>query len=236
TFGITYEVNPVTKYVEIVEIKNWLNDPTFTDLNYRANSAYKLEPNLADGFRFWMRKDDTDQLFEHSPAWMDRRVGNGQQTVETQASPLMMISEESPYGGGWTVPHVAQGGTGPDFDLGLENRTGLRFMLFDDMKSDGMGNDYPQGHYARPGMSFRWDGSTGIIQRCYTEWMEWKSYTEYMERTVELTLVELLQLSTRRKVMIDNLKWVVDEFSASVSAKGKANRIKTNLKLYSVKL
>src|SRR5690606_4769807 len=109
-------------------------------------------------------------------------------------------------------------------------------MLFDGIKSDGLGNAYPQGHYLRPGMSLRWEGEDGIIQRCYSEWMDWRSYTDYMERTVELSLVELLQLDTQRKVMIDNMKWVVDEFDASVTAKGKANRIKTNLKLYSVKL
>src|SRR5690606_38690518 len=44
-FGITYKVNPVTKYVEIIRIKDWLNDQTYTDLNNRANSAYKMDPN-----------------------------------------------------------------------------------------------------------------------------------------------------------------------------------------------
>jgi hypothetical protein len=66
--------------------------------------------------------------------------------------------------------------------------------------------------------------------------MNWKSYTEYMERTVDLTLVQLLQLDTERKVMIDELKWVVDEYEASISGKASGGRIKTNLKLYSVKL
>ena len=109
-------------------------------------------------------------------------------------------------------------------------------MLFDGMKTDSLGHSYPQGHYLRPGMSLRWDGADGIMERCYAEWMDWKSYTEYLERTVDLTLVELLQLDTERKVMIDNLKWVVDEYEASIQAGGNADRIKTNLKLYSIKL
>lgn len=235
-FGITYKVNPVTKKVEIVKIKDWLNNQGYTDLNNRANRSYKLEPNENDGFRFWMRRDDTDKLFETVPSWMDLRFGNGSEVIETQASPLSMITEDSPFGGSWTIPQVDQEGSGPAFDLGLETRGGLRFMLFDGMNTDSLGNSYPQGHFMRSGMSLRWGGSDGVIERCYEEWMDWKSYTEYMERTVELTLVELLQLDTERKVMIDNLKWVVEEYDASIQASGKVNRIKTALKLYSIKL
>jgi hypothetical protein len=56
-----------------------------------------------------------------------------------------------------------------------------------------------------------------------------------MERTVELTLIELLALDTERKIMIDELKWVVDEYDASISRRDSADRIKTSLKLYSVR-
>lgn len=235
-FGITYKVNPLTRKVEIVTIKEWLNNQSYTDLNNRANRSYKLEPNENDGFRFSMRADSSDKLFQDAPDWMDLVIGNGSEILETQASPLAMITEDSPFGGSWTIPQVDQEGSGPAFDLGLETRGGLRFMLFDGMNTDSLGNSYPQGHYLRTGFSLRWDGVDGIVERCYTEWMDWKSYTEYMERTVELTLVELLQLDTERKVMIDNLKWVVDEYDASIQASGKVNRIKTALKLYSIKL
>jgi hypothetical protein len=235
-FGITFKVNPVTRYVEIVRIPEWLSQADYTDLNNRATRNYKLEPNENDGFRFWMREDGADELIAKNPSWMDLKVGNGSEVVETNASPLAMISETNPEGGEWTIPHVDQAGSGTDFELDLDSRGGLRFMLFDGMQEDSLGNSYPKGHYLRPGFSLRWGGSDGIVARCYTEWMDWKSYTEYMERTVDLTLVELLQLDTEGKVMIDNLKWIVDEYDASISAKGKSDRIKTNLKLYSSKL
>ncbi len=236
SFGITYKVNPLTKFVEVVKIKDWLNEQGYTDLSNRANRDYKLEPNDNNGFRFRMVADSMDKLFEKSPSYLDERIGNGGETVETQGTPLAMITEPNPFGGNWTIPHVDQEGSGPAFDLELASRGGLRFMLFDGMKTDSNGKSYPQGHYLRPDFSLRWGGEFGIVARCYTEWMDWKSYTEYMERTVELTLVELLQLDTQRKVMIDNLKWVVDEYDASITASGKANRIKTVLKLYSIKL
>lgn len=235
-FGITYVIDPVTRLVEIRRLSDWLADPGYLDLNYRANRSYKLEPNENDGFRFWMRSDGSDKLLEATPSWMESKIGNGSETIEVNASPLTMITEENPQGAQWTIPQVQQQGSGPDFDLELESRGGIRFMLFEGMVADSLSNPYPQGHYHLSGFSLRWQFSDGIIQRSYSEWTAWKAYTEYMERTVELTLVELMQLDTSRKVMIDNLKWVVDEYEASITAKGNPDRIKTALKLYSVKL
>jgi hypothetical protein len=234
-FGITYKVSPVTKQVEIVEIKDWITNPAYTDLNNRAGTGYKLEPNENDGFRFWMREDSEDELTKDAPSWMDVRIGNGSEVVEMNCSPLNMITETSPVGGNWTVPHVVQSGSGPAFERELDNRGGLRFALFDGMKTTSTGVSYPQGHYLRTGYSLRLGGTNGIISRSYGEWMEWKSYTELMERTVELTLIELLALDTERKIMIDELKWVVDEYDASISRRDSADRIKTSLKLYSVR-
>ncbi|AWW32450.1 hypothetical protein DN752_21145 [Echinicola strongylocentroti] len=235
-FGITYKVNPVTRYVEIVKIKDWLNDQGFTNLNYRANQSYKMEPNESDGFLFKMAVPSDDELFDTAPGWLELKQGNGQEEVSTEASTLAMIDETNPNDGDWNIPNVLQTGSGSAFELDPESKTGLRFMLTDGVKQDTMGNDYPSGHYMRTGFSLRWEGTDGIVNRCYSEWMDWKSYTEYMERTVELTLVELLQLDTQRKIMIDNLKWVVDEYDASIKSGEKVNRIKTSLKLYSIKL
>lgn len=235
SFGITYKVNPVTKLVEIVKISDWLSNQAYTTL-YSPSKELKVVPNANDGFTFRMNRDGQDKLFETAPSWLESRIGNGSELVETNASPLAMITETNPMGGDWTIPQVDQAGSGPDFGLELESRGGLRFMLFDGMQTDSLGNAYPQGHYLRSGISLLWDGADGIKDRCYSEWMDWKSYTEYMERTVDLTLVELLQLDSERKVMIDNLKWVIDDFEASIQARGNADRIKTNLKLYSVKL
>ncbi len=235
TFGITYRVNPVTRWVEIVRIPDWLNDQSYTEFD-RANARYKLEPNENDGFLFRMAADSEDKRFDTLPSWMTSRSGNGSETVDTQASPLDMITETNPMGGDWTIPVVDQAGSGPAFGLEAEARGGLRFMIFDGMTTDSMGNAFPQGHYMTTGLSLRWEGTDGILERCYTEWMEWKSYTEYMDRTVDLSLVELLQLDTQRKVMIDDLKWVIDDFEASVTASGNPDRIKTRLKLYSIKL
>lgn len=235
-FGITYVVNPLTRKVTIQRISDWLNDTAYTDLNHRANRAYKLEPNESDGFLFRMMADAEDKSLDTVPGWMESRIGSGALVTDTQASPLRMLTETSPYGGEWDIPYMEQEGSGPALGLEPESRGALRFMFFNGMEQDSTGNDFPAGHYLRPGISLRWDGADGIISRCYTEWMDWKSYTEYTERTVELSLVELLHLDSSRKIMIDNLKWVVDQYEASISTDGRADRIKTSLELYSVKL
>jgi len=235
-FGITYVINPVTRLVEIRKVSDWLADQSYVDLNYRANRSYKLEPNENDGFRFSMRADGSDKLLENDPSWMESKIGNGSHPIEVNASPLTMITETNPDAAEWTIPQVQQQGSGPAFDLELDSRGGLRFMLFEGMATDSGGNAYPRGHYLRTGFSLRWSGADGIIARSYGGWTDWKSETEHMERTVELTLVELMQLDTSRKVMIDNLKWIVEEYDASITAKGNPDRIKVALKLYSVKI
>ena len=228
-------VNPLTKKIKIERIKDWLLDPAYTDINNRVTQGYQLEPNESDGFTFRMNPDSEDKALDNVPGWMESRTGSGAMLTEVQASPLRMLTENNPEGGTWDIPYVEQIGSGPAMDMEIEPRGGLRFMFFEGIGQDSLGNDYPVGHYLRSGMSLRWEGADGILARCYAEWMDWKSYTEYMERTVELTLVELLQMDTSRKVMIDNLKWVVDEYEASISASGRADRIKTSLKLYSIK-
>jgi hypothetical protein len=238
-FGITYKPNPTTRKVEIVQIKDWLNNQDYTDLNYRSAKEFKLEPNDNDGFSFRMQVPSGDKAMEPEPEWLKEIIGNGSEEVTTQGSTLEMINETNPLGGEWTIPHKIETGSGPgaDFELSLDDRvTNCRFMVYDGMKTDSLGNTFPQGHYLKAGFSLRWAGENGILERCYTEWMDWKTYTEYLERTVDLTIVELLQLDTERKVMIDNLKYVVQEFEASLNNRTNVDRIKTNLKLLSIKL
>lgn len=234
-FGITYIIDPLTRKVRIERIRDWLLDPAYTDLNHRANRGYKLEPNESDGFLFRMEADSEDESLDPYPQFFEEHIGNGANPTIAQACPLLRISETSPYGGSWEVARMAQNGSGPSRSVS-DTRGQLRFMFFDGMDDDSLGNVFPTGKYFKSGFSLLWGGFDGIINRCYDEWMDWRSYTEYTERTVELSLVELLQLDTGRKVMIDNLKWVIDEYEASISADSKADRIKTRLKLYSVKL
>jgi hypothetical protein len=215
TFGITYIVNPVTKKVEIKRLKDWLSNPAYLNLNGRASGSYKLEPNQANGFTFRQQAESSDKALEPEPAWLEYRSGNGEEEINTTASPLEIDNG---------VPYTLQQGAGPAFELPAQGRSGLRFMLF-----TGSGT----GHYQEGGFSLRWAGTDGIINRCYSEWVEWKQYTEKVEREVELSVVELLQLDLERKLMIDNLKWIVADYQGSISNDGRKKPVK--LTLYSIR-
>lgn len=219
-FGITYKVNPITKMVKVVRIKDWLLNPDYVSFNGKASGGYKLEPNGNDGFRFVMKADSDDGAFEREPLWLSYQHGGGQDEIPTEASTLEIDETDMPY--------TLQQGSGPAFELDPRSRAGLRFMLF-----TGSHAAPGTGHYQQPGFSLRWDGPDGIIARSYTEWLEWKSYTEYTEREVELNAVELLQLDLERKIMIDNLKWVIADFEGSISNDKKRRPVK--LKLYSIR-
>ena len=214
-FGITYIINPITKKVQIRRIKDWINNTDYLNFNGRASGNYKLEPNRADGFLFKMKPNSNDPLLENYPSWLQYQAGNGGEPISTDAC-LLQLSGETPY--------TRQKGTGPAFGLEENSRSPLTFLL-----STGPGT----GHYLRTGFSLRWDGADGIIARCYQEWIDWKNYTESVEREVDMNVVELLQLDLERKIMIDNLKYVVGDFSGTISNDGKRKPVK--LQLYSVR-
>ena len=212
-FGITYIVNPVTKKVRIERIKDWLNNPAYLNLNGRASGNYKLEPNQNDGFSFFM--SNGNDPFVERKGWLTHKLGNGAEEVKTEAGTLEHDGID---------PITGETGRGPAFELDTDNQSALRFLLH-----TGPGT----GHYLKTGFSLRWSGADGIAARCYQEWMDWKSYTEAVEREVDLNVVELLQLDLERKIMIDNLKYVVGEYQGSISNDGKRKPVK--LQLYNIR-
>lgn len=234
-FGITYNINPITKKVRIVRIKDWLNNTAYVDYNQKAGRDYDIDPNQYDGVLFTMDADSKDDLLDDEPDWLKYQEGNGQLEVKTDASPLSMITENHPVtAGSWTIPHIAQKGQSLEFGMNAEPKSGIRFMLFNGMVNDGSGAAYPQGHYLRSGMSLRWAGADGIIERCYREWIDWKAYSERVEREVSLNIVELLQLDPENKIMMNNLKYVVANYSGTISFKSGLRGVR--MTTHSIKL
>jgi hypothetical protein len=234
-FGITFKINPVTKMVQVIKIKDWLNNVNYLDYNSKAKKQYGIDPNDYDGVKFTMDADSKDDTLEDLPDWLEYQEGNGQLEVKVDASPLSMITENHPItSGAWTIPEVFQKGQSLEFDMNNKSKSGIRFMIFNGMVNDGSGAAYPQGHYIKSGFSLRWDGTDGIINRCYREWIDWKTYTEKVEREVALNIVEMLQLDPENKIMINNLKYVVANYSGTIGFKEGLRSVK--LSTYSVKL
>lgn len=234
-FGITYKINPLTKKVTIIRIGDWLANQSYIDYTDKAGRKYNLEPNEYDGATFTMEAASDDALMDPEPVWLTHKEGNGQEKVETEASPLAMITENHPVTGGeWTIPHTEQAGVGGEFGMDIEPKSGLRFMLFTGTSQDGTGADYPQGHYLKAGFSLRWGGADGIVERSYRDWLTWKAYTELVEREVSLNVIELLQIDPENKVMLDNMKYVVGNYKSSISYRNGVRSVK--MQTYSVKL
>jgi hypothetical protein len=228
-FGITYKINPVTKKVQIIRLKDFLTNPAYKDLQRKAAAKAPITPNDSDGFSFVMSPDSGDKYFEADPDWLTYIIGNGAEEIKADASTLQVLDNtDSINARTWTIPHTQQKGAGDVFALG-EGKIPLRFLVFNGMQTTSDGQQYPQGHYLRPGFSLRWDGDTGIVNRCYKEYVAWKSYTEKVERDVRMDLLDLLQLDFEQKVMMDNLKFFVTDFRASVSYRNGIGTTKINL-------
>lgn len=234
-FGVVPKINPVTKKVTMVTIKDWLTSTQYTDISSKVGRGFKLEPNDSDGFKFEMTPDDSDPLFDSDPDWKSLQFGNGSEEIKTEAGIMEMITEiRASTGGEWTIPYSMQPGVSETYGLSVDNRSSLRFMIFNGLVNDSLGNPYPQGHILRPGFSLRWDGEDGIVNRCYSEYMDWKSYTELVERTVDFSISELLKFDFEGKVMADDMKWIISEYSGSVNFQ---NGMKpTSVKMWKVKV
>lgn len=232
-FGVVPQINPVTKRVAMVEIKEWLTDPNYKDWNSVASRAFKIEPNQSDGFKFELTPDSGDSLYDKDPDWKNLVIGNGAEVITAQVGIMEMITTvRAATGGEWTIPHTLQTGVSEAYELGIDNRSALRFMLFNGLVNDSLGNAYPQGHVLRPGFSLRLDGVDGIVERCYSEYVEWKTYSELVERTIDLSISELMRFDFKNKVMADEMKWLIEEYKASVNKDGlKA----TSVKMWKVK-
>lgn len=218
-FGVVPKINPLTRRVRFVPLADWINADGYTSLAQKVESKAKITPNDADGFKFTMLADDEEH--GSNKDWAKVVYGNGKEPIDSQAGSLPMLTEQRVEGGGeWTIPSTIKPGVSEYFGQPLENRSGLIFMLFDGMKIDSAGNAYPQGHYHRLGFSLRLTGTDGIAHRCYAEYMAWKTYTEKVERQVELSVQELLQLDMESKYMADRLLWFIAEWKTSIRSKG----------------
>jgi hypothetical protein len=215
-FGIMFVPNEKTGYVDIVRIKDVLNATAFSKVTAGRDVAFS--PNEADGYLFRQMQDDMDVSLEKNKDWLTEEVGNEKELVETQASTVNTIDETDTINArDWVIPEVQQPGVSAAFDLGIDNRAPLRFMIYNGEQDDSLSDSYPQGSYATPTMSLRWEGTEGLVATNYTEWMAFKDKTIAVERELRMTITDFLTMDIAEQVMADRLKYLFGRVSAEVS-------------------
>jgi len=215
-FGIVFVPNEKTGYVDVVRIRDILKDTGFSKV-VTSNEASFI-PNEANGYYFVQMVDDGDVTLERNNYWTTYQQGNRKEVVETQAGAVNTIFETDVINArDWTVPEVQQPGVSTAFDLGIDNRAMLRFMIYNGEQNDSLFNAYPQGSYATPTMSLRWEGTNGLVATNYTEWMAFKDKTVAVERKLKMTITDFLTLDVSKKVMADRLLYLFSSVGAEIS-------------------
>ena len=226
-FGVVPMPDPKTGWVDIVRIGDLLT-ASYKDV-LKPGIAYEFVPNQADGYYFAQMRDDSDKLLEADSDWLTYKVGQGGERVETRASTLLVESDDDTINTRtWTIPVVQQPGSSPEFDLGL-NRAPLRFLVYNGLQTDSAGNSYPQGHYATPAMSLRWDDGSIGLSKNYDEWMAWRDKTIKVERELRMTIGDFLARDITDVVMVDRLRYILGRLRAQVRIKDGIGPVRAEL-------
>lgn len=214
-FGVFPLIDDKENTVEFVKIKNVLSDQFYSDYNGRASQKYEVDPNDYSGLKFVMNPDSTDRHQDVPHNWMNHKVDDGGEKIEVNASTLSM---RTPAGTHFdtAIPYAKQLGISDEFEQSDDNRCGLRFLVFRGMTQDNNGDDHPRGHYMTDTDSLRWKDDEGLVNKCYNEFVELKKSTEAVNRAVRMNITEYFNFNMNKKLMIDNVKYLVKSYRARI--------------------
>lgn len=215
SFGVFPKLNKDTNSIEFKRIKDVLNLQEY--IEFESGKPYNFRPNDADGYEFISAEDTNDKLTEFDRQWLTFKVGNGKLPIETEASTLLAGDDEDTINARtWTIPRVSELGSSPEFELG-DNRGKLRFLIYNGIKLDSLGNDYPQGHWLGDNTSLRWNGPIGLVEQNYLEWIDFMDNTITTQRDLRMTITDFLTFDFDKKILSDGLKYVIKDIKATIT-------------------
>ena len=219
--GVTPIFNSLAKSVNLVSLQSFMGDVSAKDYTNRASEEYEITPNEYDGVNFVMRADSRDKSLEENSDWLEYKVGNGKENLDTMASTLQMALNlaDSINSKTWTVPQVLQQGNSAPFELNNRQRA-LRFLYFTGNGTDSASNNYPLGHWQGITTDLRWEGFKGLVEKRYKTWLAFKAITETVEFDLDIELIDLLNFDFAKKINAYYLRFIVEEYSTTIKNDG----------------
>lgn len=206
--------DPVRQVLEIDALRDVLANPAYVDWTDRAEAAYEWEPNLTAGFWLKQTLDSNDDLSKNAPAAeYELKVGGAQEKIEIAAGSLsMQLGKATPTspGADTLLPVTVQKGNSPQLPEEKENLVSLRLLFDRGVQLGGVAGEYPLAsaetvnyyHDTVGQYSLRWVGAGGLYPTWHQAWLEFRSRTETITRSLRLRLEDLLTLDPRRKVLV----------------------------------
>jgi hypothetical protein len=198
-YGLAYVWNTKTKVLEVVRLKDVLQEPAFADWTGMAHKAYTWAPNTTDGFELNEPLEGGDEMMKELPEKYGAYVhGNGRDLVETGIGTTLM--EDG-------LPSVSmQGGT-----MAEPPKFGLRVLRY---IGDVLNDNYNTSEAE----------TIQMLAADHVDWLSFRSETEQIERVVNLNVPQLTALDPLTKTLIAGTDGTAKAFwesiRLSVSSKG----------------
>lgn len=215
-FCLSTVFDSVRRQFLVDALRDVLADARYVDWSDRIEAGYEWEPNTSAGYWLKQSLDGGDDLSKNAPASeYELKIGGAEEEIEVDASSLSMQRGRPTPTAGSNVPDtllpvVVQKGNSPALPDEKDNKVSLRFLFDRGLQKDANGQFYPlasaeavdYGGLSVGNYSLRWDGPQGLYQVWHKPWLDFRSRTETVTRSLRLRLADLLQLDPRRKVLI----------------------------------
>jgi hypothetical protein len=215
-FCLSTVFDSVRRQFSVDALRDVLADGRYVDWSDRLEAGYEWEPNTSAGYWLKQSLDGGDDLSKNAPASeYELKIGGAQEEIEVDASSLsMQRGRPTPTAASnladTLLPVTVQKGNSPQLPDEKDNKVSLRFLFDRGLRKDANGQDYPlasaeavdYGGFLVGQYSLRWDGPQGLYQQWHKPWLDFRSRTETVTRSLRLRLADLLQLDPRRKVLI----------------------------------
>lgn len=214
--GLGLIFNSNTKEVEIVKLDDVIDTDEYEDWTSKVGKSYDDVPVDYRGVTLKCNQDQTDKYMEqYGNDWLEYRIDNGLEPITVDASTLHVKTAKDKINTSrtWTIPHVLQSGSSPEFDLGT-NKHPLRLLYY-----KGIVSGYPQGHYVGDSIDLRWKGASGLYETSHKKWLDFRKYGKPVKRKVNLSILDLDRLNPKTHIMIDHLRYLWKSIRVNVTPK-----------------
>lgn len=230
-FCLSTVFDSVRRQFLVDSLRDVLADARYVDWSDRLEAGLEWEPNTSAGYWLKQTLDGGDDLSKNAPASeYELKVGGATEQIEVDASSLsMQRGQPTPTAGSTAadtlLPVTVQKGNSPLLPDEKDNKVSLRLLFDRGLQKDANGQEYPlasaevvdYGGLQVGNYSLRWDGPQGLYQVWHKDWLDFRSRTETVTRSLRLRLADLLQLDPRRKVLIRSAEGTTLAFWKSIT-------------------
>ncbi|WP_201979395.1 hypothetical protein [Hymenobacter rubidus] len=228
-YGLGYGFHPKRRELSIRALRDVIADPAYLD---RTGGLGRSTAVTQTGWVLSMGLESDDELNKTlDTGWATLRVGNGKQTLSTEAGTLHVVEEPDYINPArtWRLPAVDAKGASLAFGVGDDSHCGLRLLYDRGLCPDSQQQLYPLATWDREDMhgntvgpsTLHWDGEAGLYATWHRAWLDFLDRATTREVLMEFRVADLLTLDPARKELVYWQKYLWEKVSLSLKTTGR---------------